>query len=1469
MYYATKAETIQLNEDSQQMFYNCSELIDLDLSNFNTSNVTNMNGIFAWCSKLEEINLNWCDFRNTSVNMMNMTYWWLPLLKKINMQNTKFSWSLASAFAWLSNVEEIYLSWANTSNVTNMGSMFGWCSKLEKLDLEWWILTWNISNMFGWLSTLKEINLDWVNTKWVTNMSSMFWGCSSLILLDLSSFDTSNVTTMNQMFNGCSNLENLDLSNWNTSNLTDVYGIFAWCSKLEELNLRGWDFSKTSVNMMNMTFWWLPLLKKINMQNTKFSWSLSSAFASLNKVEEINLSWADVRNVTNMWWMFSNCSKLEKLNLNWWYFTWSIGGLFAWLSWLSEISLNWVDTKWVTNMWGMFSSCSSLTWLDLSNWDTSNVMSMWWMFYWCKNLKSLNLSWWNFEKINAVNFVGMLFGESSSAAVTQLKDLNLTNTKFSWSMERAFYHMGYLENLILDGVDTSKVTNMSYMIYECSSLTWLNLSSFDTSNVTNMACMFEWSNKLQSLDVSSFNTSNVTGMYQMFKYYNWTSLDLSNFDTSKVINMNAIFAWCRDLENLNLSWWDFRKVATTNWWHTDGLMYKLWFYGWDKLRKLNMTNAKFTWSLLRAFDDLNKLEEIKLDWVNTEWVTNMSYMFDDCRSLKNLDVSSFDTSNVTDMSYMFFYCNSLTWLDLSNFDTSKVINMSCMFDNCSELKSLNLDNWNLSELTSYGGMFSSANSLEKVLARNWVIPRRPVTLWCEESQLCASGLEMDVSNWNLSNTRDLSRLFANSRAKEIKWLDTWNTSSITWMYYMFGNCKLTWLDLSSWDTSNLQNYTVMFNGCTSLETLNLDWWDLRKIVISNYINNGVLVNTPKLKKLSAKWWKLPENFYDWISRYWGNSSIEEIDVSNWDLSQTKVLDWLFWDSKVKVIKWLDTWDTSNVTVMSELFSNCSNLTWLDLSTWDTSNVTTMGAMFSWCNSLENLNLDNWKINNSSSTIWSMFKGDNNIKTISLKNWTIPENLTHAIWCRTSNLCATWLESIDVSNWNLSGTKNLNWVFWDLYAKEIKWLETWDTSNITDMWNMFYRSYNITWLDLSNFDTSNVTNMYSMFYNTSNLKTIYASENFVTTALSWDNSSKDMFSWTTSVVWWNGTKFDPNYIDEEYAKIDKVWQTWYFTDKNAINVKFINTLDWTETTSTFAKWQKLTPPPVNGYHAVWWYIDETMTQEIDLNKWVDSYTVIYVKYDHNGSSGWWGGGWGWNSSSNKTGSASSQTWNQINSNTWDATSTWINIKEPETNIGSNIQTWSQVNPSEQTTQNDESNIQDSPTSSQNDGKTYSTEFQEAYEFAKWNGITTMPTIQKANMEWKLTRIAMAKMLSQYAINVLWKTPDTSKTVKFKDVSNKKDADYDNWVTLAYQLWIMWQNMPWNKFRPNDEVTRAEFATALSRMAYNTSDWEYKATSKYYIHHMEKLVKEWIITNDNPNMKELRWYVMIMLMRSAKN
>jgi hypothetical protein len=154
---------------------------------------------------------------------------------------------------------------------------------------------------------------------------------------------------------------------------------------------------------------------------------------------------------------------------------------------------------------------------------------------------------------------------------------------------------------------------------------------------------------------------------------------------------------------------------------------------------------------------------------------------------------------------------------------------------------------------------------------------------------------------------------------------------------------------------------------------------------------------------------------------------------------------------------------------------------------------------------------------------------------------------------------------------------------------------------------------------------------------------------------------------------------------------------------------------------------------------------------------------------------------------------------------------------------------------------------------------------AYEFCYKNWIIKTKNIEKAKMNSPLTRIAMAKMLSNYAINVLWKKPDTSKWTKnFNDVTAKQNADYDNAVTLSYQLWIMWQ---WtNNFRPNDEVTRAEFTTALSRMLYWTKDGQWN--KKYYETHIAKLYDEWIIKNTNPKVKEKRWYVMTMLMRTVQ-
>ena len=105
------------------------------------------------------------------------------------------------------------------------------------------------------------------------------------------------------------------------------------------------------------------------------------------------------------------------------------------------------------------------------------------------------------------------------------------------------------ESIDLSNLDTSNVTDMSFMFSECRKLFTLDLSNFDTSNVTSMQQMFCYCESLTSLDLSNFNTSNVTNMTVMFLgCSSLTSLDLSNFDTSKVTDSLNMFYYCYFLE---------------------------------------------------------------------------------------------------------------------------------------------------------------------------------------------------------------------------------------------------------------------------------------------------------------------------------------------------------------------------------------------------------------------------------------------------------------------------------------------------------------------------------------------------------------------------------------------------------------------------------------------------------------------------------------------------------------------------------------------------------------------------------------------------------------------------------------------------------------------------------------------------------------------------------------------------------
>ena len=156
--------------------------------------------------------------------------------------------------------------------------------------------------------------------------------------------------------------------------------------------------------------------------------------------------------------------------------------------------------------------------------------------------------------------------------------------------------------------------------------------------------------------------------------------------------------------------------------------------------------------------------------------------------------------------------------------------------------------------------------------------------------------------------------------------------------------------------------------------------------------------------------------------------------------------------------------------------------------------------------------------------------------------------------------------------------------------------------------------------------------------------------------------------------------------------------------------------------------------------------------------------------------------------------------------------------------------------------------------------YSSELQQAYNWAYENKITTMDSIDKANMKWNITRQELAKMISNYATNILWRSPDTTKSCLFPD--SNIIPDLVPYVIESCQLWLMGQWV--TSFKPTNYVTRAEFWTILSRALW----WdEYEWWSTYYENHLKALKSEWIMNKiDSPMDKEVRGYVMLMLMRS---
>ena len=401
----------------------------------------------------------------------------------------------------------------------------------------------------------------------------------------------------------------------------------------------------------------------------------------------------------------------------------SLYGFFRGLTKLETIKdLKYLNTEQVTNMSYMFSDCSALTSLDLSNFNTAKVRDMSYMFYRCSALSSLDLS--NFNTAIVTN-MSYMFSDCSTLSSL---DLSNFNTAIVTNMSYMFNGCSALSSLDLSNFNTAIVSDMSLMFGSCSTLSSLDLSNFYTKEVRDMSYMFSRCSALTTIYASDkFVTSKVQSGISMFSACKNLKGTILNYKDSKT---DHTYANCGTNGYFTpvFEYAEFDKGTGTLTFRR-GLSKPKGAYalnleasepGWlthkDEIKKVvfdaSFANARPT-SCCSWFWYCTNLATIEgIENLNTENVTNMGVMFCRCQNLSSLDLTNFNTGNVTNMYGMFSNCQNLSSLDLTSFNTANVTNMAYMFDGCSTLTTIYASEKFVTDQVNGGDMFNECRSLK-------------------------------------------------------------------------------------------------------------------------------------------------------------------------------------------------------------------------------------------------------------------------------------------------------------------------------------------------------------------------------------------------------------------------------------------------------------------------------------------------------------------------------------------------------------------------------------------------------------------------------------------------------------------------------------------------------------------------------------------------------------------------------------
>ena len=650
------------------------------------------------------------------------------------------------------------MSSLDLSYVTTMYETFGQCPNLTSVSLsglDMPLLT-TANYLFDRCSNLTSADLSDLSAPSLTSVESMFSGCSNLVSLDLGDLEIAPIERMSSMFSGCTSIESLDLSSLDVSrNLASSSNVFYNCNSLMSVTLgEGFRFgyaqlpSDTSVGATYSDKWRnvtvdgaMPVTSDALARNydgsstegdyargTYVRQPRGNTYAVLtddgdlvycNSVEEHAMAErGSVTDVMGNVWTGVIARDVDRSAMNWratggtgtvkrvyvaegstYWAPFSLSQAFAGCGNLESVDLSGFDTSDVISMSEMFSNCTKLSDVSMDGIDTSNVTDTSSMFSACMSLESVDLSGWDTHRLTDAS---SMF--SACVSLDEVKGVEFLDVRSLQNIDRMFWGCP-LDSLDLRGwrpLSLRSANDAFRRVGEVDTSGWF--APMLPSN--SLASSFSGSDAPSTWIGRGMRVGQSVGVHtsELSVHNNGREqagvVDLSD---SSFYDVTGVGFNNNGLSSIDLSGCSFPEVTT------------FYMNNNSRLESVGLDNLSIPKVTKMGFVSNYDLKSRDRSSVEVGSLTDLGTLASGCTSLTYANLAGLDTSGVTSMSGMFSNCKSLVDVRLDDIDTSSVTSMNGMFSNCSSLASLDISSFDTSSVTSMEDMFSGADSLQRLV----------------------------------------------------------------------------------------------------------------------------------------------------------------------------------------------------------------------------------------------------------------------------------------------------------------------------------------------------------------------------------------------------------------------------------------------------------------------------------------------------------------------------------------------------------------------------------------------------------------------------------------------------------------------------------------------------------------------------------------------------------------------------------